>query len=423
MRYEITTLENGLRVVAAPMKERRSVAAGIWVHVGARDESPRLSGVSHFLEHVVFKGTGKRSADQIKQQVEGVGGSLNAFTSEEYTCFLAKCAKRNFAEVFDVLADMTRDASLREDDIRKERTVIMEEIKMTQDQPSQMVDELLTEILWRGHALGRPIAGTLETVGGMSRDEIHGYMKRYYEPGLMTVAASGDITQAELVRIARKHFGRDRRGLGKSEIPYRERQDAPRTKFVTKKTEQTHLSLGLPSFEREHPDGYALEILNVILGGNMSSRLFSEVREERGLAYEIGSGVRKYRETGAFSVDAGVDHQKAPEALKVILAELAKTARKPVPPGELKRAKDFFLGQLDLALENSMSRMLWIGESAVSLGRCRTYEEVLRRVRAVSAADIRRVAGTLFQTRALNLAVIGPDAEKKSSMLEKALRF
>ncbi len=423
MNYTISMLDNGVRVVAAPLKERRSVAVGIWVGVGARDEEPRLSGVSHFLEHVVFKGTGKRSADQIKQAVEGVGGSLNAFTSEEYTCFLAKCASRNFEEVFDVLADMTLDASLKESDIKKERTVIQEEIKMTQDQPSQLVDELLSEIVWPGHPLGRPIAGTIETVGAMSRDEIYGYMKRYYEPNLITVAASGDVTQAQLLRLTRKHFGKSKPGKGKSLDLFRPAQTGPQGKFHAKQTEQTHLSLGLRSFKKDDADEYALDILSVILGGNMSSRLFSQVREERGLAYEIGSGVRKYHETGAFSVDAGVDHKKAVEALKVILAELRKTADKPVTAGELKRAKDFYLGQLDLALENSMSQMLWIGESVTCLGRCKTYEEVLKAVNALTAADLKRVAGKLFTTNALNLAVLGPDAEKKRPELEKALRF
>src|SRR3989338_3093429 len=200
MNYEIVELTSGIRVIAAPLKERSSVSVGIWIRVGARDEHPKISGISHFLEHLVFKGTSRRTAKQIKEAVEGVGGSLNAFTGEEYTCFLAKTTRRHFEEVFDVLSDMVLDASLKEEDIRKERTVVMEEIKMTQDQPSQYVEELLSEILWPAHALGRPIAGTLESVGNLTPGDIGGFRDRSYVPNLITIAAAGDISQKNLLQ-------------------------------------------------------------------------------------------------------------------------------------------------------------------------------------------------------------------------------
>ncbi len=408
MAYEVTNLKNGIRVVSAPMKERKSVSVGIWTHVGGRHEEPRLSGVSHFLEHIVFKGTKTRTANQIKESIEGVGGSMNAFTSEEFTCFLAKIARKHFDSVFDVLSDMVLAASITETDLEKERTVIMEEVKMTQDQPSQLADELLAEIVWPDHALGRPLAGTLQTVAGLSRADIAGYRDRYYQPNLITVAAAGDIDHAALVRATERNFNGPATAAAPPLEIFRARQDRPRIKIFKKDTEQMHLSLALHSFSKDHPDEYVLDVLIAILGGNMSSRLFNEVREERGLAYDVGSFVRRYHETGAFAVAAGVDTKKAPEALSVILKELEKIARTPAPAEEIRRAKDFYLGQLDLSLENSMNQMLWAGENLVTLGKCRTAEEVSRRVEAVTADDLQRVADTLFKTNSLNLSMVGP---------------
>ncbi|MBI3252023.1 MAG: insulinase family protein [Candidatus Omnitrophica bacterium] len=420
---EISNLKNGLRVVAVPMRERKSVSVGIWVGVGGRDEEPRLSGISHFLEHMVFKGTAARTADQIKQEVEGVGGSLNAFTSEEYTCFLAKSASRHFEGVFDVLADMVRNASLKDEDIKKERTVIMEEIKMTQDQPSQLVGELLAEIVWPGHPLGRPLAGTLETVGRLSREDLTGYKNRFYEPGLITVVAAGDVDRKKLIQMTQKRFGGDAKRNGKKWDLFKKRQKGPDIKLFHKSTEQTHLELALHALPKAHPDEYALDILSVILGGNMSSRLFNEVREERGLAYDIGSSVRKFRETGAFIVSAGVDNHKLNEALRVIMKELEKIASKPVEADELKRAKEFYLGQMELGLESAMNQMLWAGETLVCLGRCLTPEEVIRKAGRVTAEDLRRVARGLFRDQALNLAVVGPVKPGSEKDFSRILSF
>ncbi len=411
--YQITTLENKLRVIAVPMKERNSVSTGIWVHVGARHEEPRLGGVSHFLEHIVFKGTHSRTANQIKESIEGVGGSMNAFTSEEYTCFLAKVGRKHFENVFDVLSDMVLHASLKDSDVEKERTVIMEEIKMTQDQPSQLADELLSEIVWEGHVLGRPIAGTLETVGAMSAKDIGGYRDIHYQPNSITIVAAGDINQDALLCSTQKNFSQKQKPPANQEEPFAKKQQKPKTKLFTKATEQTHLAMALHSPPRDHEDEYTLDILNVILGGNMSSRLFNEVREERGLAYDVGSGVRRYQETGAFVVSAGVDNKKVKEAIEVILKELEKISKEPVSADELRRAKDFYLGQLELGLENSMNQMLWAGENVVTLGRIRTVEEVLKRVEAVNPDHIRRVAQNLFKTSSLNLAIVGPSKSEK----------
>lgn len=423
MNYEIKNLPNGLRIVAAPMKERRSVSIGIWVNVGGRDESPKLSGVSHFLEHIVFKGTADRSANDIKESVEGVGGSFNAFTSEECTCFLAKVASRHFENVFDVLADMVLNASMKPDDVEKERQVIIEEIKMTQDQPSHYVEEILAEEMWPDHALGRALTGTIETVMALTREEIVGYRDAHYHPGLITVVASGDVDMERLVIAAEKRFGPARSTARGPLGLYRHAAAPPHCRHVFKNTEQTHLALGLHAFGKEHPDEFALEILSVLLGGNMSSRLFNEVREERGLAYDIGCSVRKYHETGAFVVSAGVDNHKAIEAVEVILRELQRTVNEPVGEAELRRSKEFYLGQMDLGLENSMNTMLWAGESVMNLGRVRSPQEVIAAVEKVTAEDIQRVAKTIFTTKSLTLAVVGPAGDNLQDDLAKRLSF
>ena len=421
MPYEVARLKSGACVAANPMKERKSVAVGIWVRVGGRNESEKESGISHFLEHLVFKGTKRRTANQIKEAVEGAGGSLNAFTGEEYTAFVAKIASGHFPAVFDVLADMVLAATLEKEDVKKERAVIMEEIKMTQDQPTQLVDELLSEIVWPGHALGRPLAGTLETVGAMTADHIRGHRDRYYRPNLISIVAAGDIEQKKLLRVSSAYFGNGEKSQDDRAEIFSENQKAPRLKFCFKKTEQTHLALAVHALPRGHEDEYALEILNVVLGGNMSSRLFNEVREERGLAYDISSFTRKYQETGVFGVSAGIDHHKLDEALRVVLQELEKTAEKTVKADELKRAKEFFIGQLQLGLESSMNQMFWMGENLLAYGRCRTAEEVVRKVERITAADLKRVARRIFVTNSMNLAVVGP--VHSDQRLQKLLRF
>ncbi len=413
MEQQLSVLDNGLKVLAVPLKERKSVSVGIWVHVGSRNESPELGGVSHYLEHIVFKGTGKRTASQIKESIEGVGGSMNAFTSEECTCFLAKTTRRHFDGVFSTLSDMVLDAKLDPKDIEKERTVILEEIKMTQDQPSQLVDELLAGIVWPDHVLGRPIAGTHETVSGLSREMIKDYRDSHYAPSYITITAAGDIDQGMLLAAAKAHFSENKPAKAKRFDLFKHGQDKPRSLFFPKDTEQTHLALSLHAPPKDHPDEYAVDVLSVILGGNMSSRLFNEVREERGLAYDIGSFVRRYQETGAFVVAAGVDHKKAAKALSVILAELERIAITAVKDDELQRAKEFYLGQFELGLENSMNQMLWTGDNLIALGKLRNPEEIVEGVRKVTAADILRVSDSLFKTKALNLAMVGPAVSEK----------
>lgn len=422
--YETRTLEGGTRLVCAPIPHRGAVSIGVWVSVGGRHESAPVSGISHFLEHLVFKGTTRRSAYQIKEEIEGRGGSLNAFTSEEHTCFLAKIGERHFERAFDVLCDLVRAATLRQEDIDKERTVILEEIKMTQDQPAQLADEVLAGLVWPRHPLGRPLAGTESTVSALGRRQLCAFRDRHYVPSRLVVVASGAIRMDRLARAASLTLESGRASAGpKPPAPFLRAQRRPLFKVVHKKTEQTHLAMGVHAMPKNHPDAAAQDLLSVILGGNMSSRLFNEVREERGLAYEIGTFSRKYRETGGFFVEAGVDAAKTVEAADVILEQLARVRREPVTAGELERAKEFYLGQLSLSLENSMDVMLWAGDSMTTLGRIRTVGEVVAAAERARAEDLTRVARRIFADDRLSLAVVGPLPKRESERLRRRLVF
>jgi predicted Zn-dependent peptidase len=417
----IETRPDGLRSVVVPMADRRSVSIGIWAGVGGRHETPERSGISHFLEHIVFKGTKTRTASQIKESIEGVGGSLNAFTAEEHTCFLAKVSQKHFEDVLAVLADMVLDASIRKSDVDKERTVIQEEIKMTEDQPAQLVDELLSQILWPEHPLGRPLAGTHETVGAITEKELTAYRDSHYSPGNLTVVAAGGVEPQGLRKALGRVFGQGRSGSATPPgEPFKKRMTGFKVLVRDKPTEQTHLSLAVHAPEKGHPLEPATDLLSILLGGNMSSRLFNEVREERGLAYDIGSYVRKYHETGAFVVSAGVDHRKLSDALAVILEQLRKVAAEAPSVEELRRAREFYLGQLELSLENTMNQMLYAGESLLSMGRVKPFEEVIADIVSVTPERIREAAQNLFALP-FHLSVVGPGLkeEKLASLFSR----
>lgn len=419
MEYQLDVLPNGLKVVTVPMRERDSVAVAIWVRVGGRFEPKKVSGVSHFLEHMLFKGTKKRTTRQIKEEIEGVGGMLNAFTGEESTCYFAKLLKEHFVTALDVLSDMVNYATLSPAELRKERPVILEEIKMYRDLPSHHVHELMGELLWPDQPLGRSLAGTEKTVSAITRSQMMDYKNRYYHPRNILVSVSGPVDHGDVLDRVKNFFpyktSRPESRFAKAGT----RQARPRTLFMEKQTEQTHFVIGTHSFSRNHPDRYKLGLLNVILGANMSSRLFEEVREKRGLAYEIKSGVSFYQDTGAVSISAGVENKKTPTAIAVILRELAKIRKKPVKEGELRRAKDYFMSQLYLALEDTLDHLLWVGEKALYGGEMPDRREIREGIEAVTVRDIQAVARELFTTPHLNLTLIGPIASKVQSRIKR----
>jgi len=408
IRPSFTRISNGLKVVTVPMPGRESVSVAIWVRAGSRYETKGISGVSHFLEHMLFKGTKRRSTRQIKQEIEGVGGILNAFTSEECTCYFAKLLKGHLSRALDVLADMVNHATLDAAEFKKEKPVILEEIKMYCDLPAQYVHELMGELLWPDQPLGRPIAGTLETAGGINRSEMEAYRNRFYHPRNLVVSVAGDINHREVVRQCEEHFQITRKKPAARYAAPSIRQRKPETCFVEKPTEQTHFVIGLRGYSRVHPDRYKLALMNVLLGANMSSRLFDEVREKRGLAYEIKSGLNFFEDAGSLSISAGVETKKAATAVRIILRELEKLRLKKIGEGELRRAKEYFMSQLAMTLEDTLEHLLWICEAAVYRDQLPDRETVKRQIERVTAEDLQHLAQDLFKNRNLNLSLLGP---------------
>ncbi|MFA6379283.1 MAG: pitrilysin family protein [Candidatus Omnitrophota bacterium] len=417
--YERSQLKNSLRIISHPMKDRHSVAVGVWAGVGGRYEENKIKGAAHFLEHIVFKGTKNYACEEIKQKIEGVGGALNAFTSEECTCYFAKVPTKHAEATFDILSDMILQPLIMKKDVDKERGVILEEIKMYNDLPQHLVGDFLDQLLWGSHPLGQNIAGTLDSVGQMSFEDLRRFHRYFYIPSNIVVSACGNLSHQKLLSLTQEKFGRLNIQGSISCVKASNEQSAPKLKFHKKPIEQMHLALGSLGFHREHPDRYALGILNIILGGNMSSRLFNEVREKRGLAYSISSGMKLFKDTGAFIVRGGVHNEKVVEAVDVILKELVKIAKSPVSSGELRRAKDYFIGQTLLSLEDTAEHMFWIGESIVATNRVETFKEAIRKVEKIGASDVKRVAGELFKASRMNLAVVGPLTERQESDLEK----
>lgn len=406
--YQETVWENGLTLVTCRMPSMSSVTVGLWLRAGGRFETRKNNGVSHFLEHLLFKGTPRRSYRQIKEDIEGVGGSLNGFTSEEATCYLAKVLGKHLPLTLDVLSDMVLNPLLKEDDIEKERMVIKEEIKMYLDLPASFVHALFSELLWPGQPLGFMISGRTEVIESMTREDILTYKERLYNSYNLVIAAAGNLEHREIAEEVERIFGALPRRQRNHFSRAKERQSHPEMKLKGKDTEQTHLCLGGRALPRHHPDRYVLGVLNIILGGNMSSRLFNEVREKRGLAYEIRSGLSLFHDTGAFVISAGVDNQKVTKTIQVILKELNKVKSRPVPRRELRRAQDFATGQLLLALENTSNYMHWLGENKLCLGKIPPVEEALEKVNKVTTDDLQRIANQLFTNNNLNLALIGP---------------
>ncbi len=406
-------LKNGLTVVGHRMPSLSSVAIGIWIGAGSRYETKKNNGISHFLEHLLFKGTQKRSCQQLTQAIEGIGGSFNGFTSEEATCYLVKVMSKHLNIGMDILSDMVKNPLLKKEDIEKERNVIAQEIKMYEDLPSHYVHEIFDELLWPNHPLGRNIAGTLESLASIQRKGIFDYWKEYYQAKNMVLTIVGNYQENEVRKLAERHLGKIGKGKRQQFLSAKEKEKSPGVKLVFKKTEQVHLCLGGRGFAQNHPDRYGLSILATILGGNMSSRLFREVREKRSLAYEIRAESMQYHDTGAFVISAGTAPTKAKESVAVILGELKKIKEKKVKENELKRTKEFLLGQLLLGLEDSSSYMLWLGSQQMTEGKIKTLKEIKSKINKVSREDVRRIAQTLFQKDNLNFALIGPLKNKE----------
>ena len=414
--YRKTILENGLRIITHPMKRMQSAALGIWIKVGGRYEAPEYKGIAHFLEHLLFKGSKKYSYRKIKESIEGVGGSLNGFTSEELTCYLAKLPYSHLGLALDVLSDMVINPLLHPKEIEKERTVILEEAKMYKDLPQSYVHELLDELLWPKQPLGMTIIGTVESIGRIYKENLSLFKSQYYTPSNIVVSAAGLLEHNNFTDRIRNIFSSLKSKDVSPFLKVKEEQRQPQLKLLHKDTEQTHLVLGFHSFKRDHPLRYAQGLLHIILGANMSSRLFNELREKKGLAYEIGTQVKYFQDTGAFIVHAGIDNRKVNESIEVILKELEKAKDKLVSMDEFKRAKEFYLGQLALSLEETLDNMLWIGESTATLDEVYSLKDIFKKINKIKREDIREVADYIFKEKSLNLALIGPLKDSEQSL-------
>ncbi len=407
-----TVLPGGLRVVTERLPGVRSAAFGIWVGVGSRDETPAQAGAAHYLEHLLFKGTPRRSALDISASIDAVGGEMNAFTSKEYTCFYARVLDADLPLAVDVVSDLVTSALLRAADVESERDVILEEIAMRDDDPGDLVHEEFADAMFGPTPLGRPILGTVETIGAITPRAIKSFYKSRYRPENMVVSAAGNVDHAAVVRLVKKAFGAAGMLEGDA-VPAAPRSGAFRTRgagavrVLTKTTEQANVVLGVPGVARDDERRFTLGVLNASLGGGMSSRLFQEIREKRGLAYSVFSFAAHFADTGQFGVYAGCMPKKVDDVLAITREELAKVAAHGLTAEELARGKGQVRGGLVLGLEDTGSRMSRIGKAELLNGRLWSTGEVLHAIDSVTVDDVRDIAATLLDVTP-TLAVIGP---------------
>ena len=419
--YQKIALDNGLRIITCPMPHTRSVSVCIYMGAGSRYESDAQAGVSHFIEHLCFRGTKKRaSAKDISGAIEGVGGVLNGGTDKELTVYWCKVAQPHFHLALDVLADMVLHSRFDKKDIEKERQIIVEEISMSKDAPNQLVGMILDELLWPDHPLGRDVAGTNKSVADMSRELMLDYMASEYSPANTVIAIAGNVQQDEAVNEVQKILGNWANKKTRLDfVPYIENKN-PRMKIENRETEQTHLCLALPGLSLQHPQRFTLDLLNVILGEGMSSRLFLEVRDKLGLAYNIHSYLDHFQDSGALTVYAGVHPKKLEIGITAILEQLTGLKEK-ITEEELHKAKELSKGRLLLRMEDSRSVAGWVGGQEILNGSIMDVEEVVAIIDKVTAEDMCKLAKELLIGDKLRLSVVGP--VKSADHLEKLLKI
>jgi predicted Zn-dependent peptidase len=403
-------LDSGLRLITESMPHVRSVSIGVWLTRGSRHESEEQSGIAHVVEHMLFKGTATRSAEDIAQEIDSVGGQLDAFTAKEYASYYIKVLDEHLPTAVDLLSDIVMNPRFETDDLDREKKVILEEIKMVEDTPDDLVHELFTQHFWEGHALGRPILGSRETVESFTPDTLREYFRTAYVAPNLIVSAAGNIQHAQVRDIVSAAFSR----LPSAGGAYDDRQPHvfPQVIVRSKELEQSHVCLGTNSYPQHHQDRYVSYILNTLLGGSMSSRLFQNVREKRGLAYAVFSGLSAYRDAGNITIYAGCANEAVPEVVHLCVEELRAMKQAPVPEAELRRAKDHLKGSLMLSLENTASRMSHLARQEIYFERHFGLDETLAGVERVSSADLTRVAQDLFANGSLAATIVGPSPKE-----------
>ncbi len=401
-----TELPNGLTIVSEEMPHIRSVSIGIWIRTGSRHEASELNGISHFVEHMVFKGTRNRSAEEIARQVDSIGGNLDAFTAKECVCFNVKVMDEHLARAMDILSDMVLNPTFNEPDIGKERGVILEEIKMDEDNPDLLVHEIFTQNFWKGHPLGRPILGTKETVRRFHQNLLFDYYGARFVPGNMVISAAGSLKHDNFVELVTRTFERlaPRAEILDGAPPKAQARIMMRNK---KSLEQVQICVGVPSYSISHENRYASFVLNTLLGGGMSSRLFQNIRERQGLVYSIFSELNPYRDTGCLAVYAGTSRNTAPQVVNSIVNEFRELKRNPVSEDELQRAKNQLKGSLMLSMESSTARMSNLARQEMYYNRFFGMSEIIERVQAVSADDVQQNANEFFSPDQIAVTVLG----------------
>lgn len=419
--YEKTTLANGVRIVTSRMDHVHSASVIFNYNVGSRYETDAQAGISHVLEHMLFKGTEKRpDPAQISEDIEGVGGMLNAATGRESTNYWAKVPSTHLRVAFDVLADILRNSTFPVDELEKERHVIFEEIRGIVDTPDDLVHDVIDEVIWDNQPVGRSIIGTEETVGSVTSDDLRSYIARYYRPERLVIAVAGKVDHQEVVDLAEQYFGDMERGPDETYQPTVFSQSSPKVRLVTRPTEQAHLCIGHPAISYTDERRYTQGMIDAILSSGMSSRLFQEIREKRGLVYSVYGYFRQYEDVGQGVVYAGTDLQRIEETIDAVLEELNKIRATIVPEEELQRTKDLRKGRILMGMEDSRSVAGWIGSQELTFGEILTPDEVMARIDAVNAEDMLELARELIREEWLSLAVVGPyeDAERFRSHLK-----
>ncbi|MEW5974536.1 MAG: pitrilysin family protein [Acidobacteriota bacterium] len=399
-------LSNGLTILTEQMPHVRSISMGVWLKVGSRCETPDVNGVAHFIEHLLFKGTSHRTAEEIARQIDSIGGHLDAFTAKETICFSTKVLDENLPAAFDILSDLVLHPKFDPDEMEKERGVILEEIKMVEDTPDDLVYEIFTQNFWKDQPLGRPILGTKQTIRRLDREQVVRFFKEFYTPDDIIISAAGNLDHQRIVDLVGERFGSlNTRMNGYVEAPA---QTSSRITIRNKKDlEQVHICLGVPSYALSHQDRYVCYVLNTILGGGMSSRLFQNIREKQGLVYAIFSGLNSYRDTGCLSVYAGTSLENAGRVVDLIVQEFRSLNRHPVDEEELRRAKDHLKGSLMLSLESTSSRMSNLARQELYFGKYVSLDEMIGSIEKVTADQVQKLANTFFSSRHIALTVLG----------------
>lgn len=413
VRWEVSTLPNGIRVVTTPMPTTQAVATALFVGVGSRSEPQHLNGITHFLEHMVFKGTDRRpDANMIAEAIEGAGGTLNAYTNKEFTCYWNIVPYDRFETAIDVAADMLLHSKLEQEEIDRERTVVQQELKRNHDNPASWAARLIGQAVYGPQPPGWDVGGSVELVENMQRPDFIQHMERWYLAPNIVLSVAGNVTHDQVMAQAERLLGETRTGAVPSVQPYDPEITGPPVVVDVRNIDQCSLQIGLPLFGRNDPDRFALRILNDVLGAGMSSRLFREVRERRGLAYSVHSGYGHLADAGSFTIAAGVDRSKLAEAITVCLSEAARLLDEGVPEEELRKAKDHAIGRFRLSLETASALGQRHGEALLTRGEIESVEDYVAGLEAVTAGDVQRVARRVFQRDRVHCAVVGPDLDE-----------